>query len=131
MFDRDSSDGWSRLIGCVIAVVVILVFVSSCLGEPLSERLNVRQITGTVTDTYIKRTGDNDIFYAAVTQANGEIVVVQNHDAWTWGKTTSADVQQQLIALQKSGQPVTLTVTGWRVPLFSWFENITQVIIQK
>jgi hypothetical protein len=80
-----------------------------------------------VTDTYVKRVGDSDIFFAAVTQDDGETVVVQNHDAWTWGKFNSADVQQVLIAYQKNNQHVTLTIAGWRVPPLSWFENIVQV----
>ncbi len=42
-------------------------------------------------------------------------------------KVNSSDLQAELKAAEKDGTPVTVKTYGWRVPFFSWYENIIAV----
>lgn len=113
-------------VGCAVLLLLVVILFNAG-SDLISQRLNVQTVSGLVTDAFVKRVGESDIYHIAVTTDSGEVVVLQNKDAWTWGKWNSADIQQKLGRDQKNGVRVTLTVTGWRVPLFSWFQNIVVV----
>lgn len=106
------------IIGCCI--LALSPFVAS---QWIMERGAVATITGTVTDKYIKRVGDVDVYHVAIQDPEtGHTEVLWNRDAYTWQKLNSADVQQAL----KVGQTYDFTVAGIRSPLFSLFRNIVQ-----
>ena len=50
----------------------------------------------------------------------GETRVFQNTDSFFRGKFDSSNVYGSL----KKGETYTVTVVGYRIPLFSWYENI-------
>ena len=106
------------------ALVLILIFIvlAGLFGSLIPDRMAVDHTTGTVTDKYIKRYGDSDIFHIAVTYSDGTTEVFQNKDTAWWWKWNSADFQQEI----KQGHIYTFTVTGWRVPFLSWLRNITE-----
>lgn len=86
------------------------------------DRLAVSEVTGIVTDKYIKRYNDADYLHIAVQKEDGTTEVFQNRDSVWWKKFNSADVQQQI----KMGKKYKLTVTGWRIHLLSQFRNIVK-----
>lgn len=47
----------------------------------------------------------------------------ENTDAWFSGKFSSSDLYGKL----DKGQSYTVRVYGWRVPLLSWYRNITRI----
>lgn len=107
---------WAIAMAVVFGVILAI---GAAIGF-IPERLAVDEVTGTVTDKYIKRYGDSDYFHVAVKYADGTTEVFQNKDALWWWKWDSADVQQEL----EIGKSYRLTVIGWRVPFLSWFRNI-------
>lgn len=111
-------------IGCLGMIVLALLCLFVMLGMRwLEERAIVNTVTGTVTDKYIKRVGDVDVYHVAIQDPEtGHTEVLWNRDAYTWQKLNSADVQQAL----KVGQTYDFTVAGIRSPLFSLFRNIVQ-----
>jgi hypothetical protein len=80
---------------------------------------NVNVVSGTVTDRYVKRIGDSDVFYIVLDDSN----VYKNRDSLIWWKFNSADVQARI----KMGQRYRFTVSGYRVPFLSMFQNIIDV----
>lgn len=106
----------------IVAVAVVVVIVALILIVPHTF-LTRAEVTGTVTDKYIKRYGDADHFFVALTAKDGNIEVIEDTDNWLWLKFNSADVYQQVTV----GKTYTLTVVGWRIPLFSWFRDIMGV----
>lgn len=116
---RNSNSGLKAII--YLALLGIFLFVTTTIGF-IPERLAVDTVQGTVVEEYIKRVNNVDIYHIVVEYSDGTTEVFQNHDAFWWMKWNSADVQQ----LIKVGHTYELTVTGWRVPLFSWFRNIVE-----
>lgn len=107
---------------CGAYLILFLLAVAVIIGIGYAgERMAVDHVTGTVTDKYIKRYGD-DRFHVVVKLDDGTTEIFQNHDALWWGKWNSADVQQA-IELNKKYR---FTVYGWRIPLMSAFRNIVE-----
>ena len=42
-------------------------------------------------------------------------------------KFDSSDIQARAKKYEKTGEPVTVQTYGWRVPFFSWYENVTAI----
>lgn len=112
------NDGCIKVIAWIVILAILGALVVGIGFVP--ERLVVDEVTGTVTDKYIKRYSDSDYFHVVVEFSDGTTEVFQNHDALWWWKWNSADVQQAI----EMGKTYRFTVTGWRVPLLSWFRNI-------
>lgn len=121
----------SRSLGLGALLLPLLLFLLCCMcvvgSQWIMERAVVGSVTGTVTDKYIKRVGSSntaaDVFHVAIRNNDtGEVEVLQNKDAYTWGKVNSADVQQALVI----GHTYRFTVAGVRLPLISAFRNIVQ-----
>lgn len=122
-----SSRKWSTLTVVVIAIAFLIGPAACCIlgGNAVMfvpDRLTVSEVTGIVTDKYIKRYNDADYFHIVVQKKDGTTEVFQNRDTVWWKKFNSADVQQQI----KMDKKYELTVTGWRIPFLSQFRNIVQ-----
>lgn len=115
------------LTGLFIVVVVVVGVGFALFMGPVKERGNIMEKEGQIVDTYVKRIGEADIFFAAIRLQGGETIVFENRDAVLWWKFNSSDVQQKLVAAKESGITVKLTLTGWRIPEFSWFQNVIRV----
>lgn len=114
------SSSVSNLLEFFVYMFAVLSILGGC--TLIVQRTNVETIEGTVTDKYIKRVGEADRFFVVLTLEDGETLILQNKDAFWWGKFTSADIQQD-IELEKRYR---MTVVGWRWPLLSLFQNIVR-----
>jgi len=67
---------------------------------------------------------------------SGKLRTFKNVDSWlecaySGCKRDSGTVQAQLADISRRDVEVELTTVGWRVPLFSWYENIVKVNEKK
>lgn len=111
-------------LGCMVLMVLGCVgfICSTFFGNTILETATATDVTGVITDKYIKRVGEADVYHVAVTYSDGTTEVFWNQDSLAFSKFDSADVQQAL----SIGQTYRLTVAGWRIPLFSSFRNIVR-----
>lgn len=110
-----------------LVAVGVLAIVSLLGAHVIMETLVVGHPTGQVVDTYAKRVDNKDRFYAALEYSDGTREVFENRDAlWSW-KFNSADVNQELVKAKQKGERVRVRVTGVRLPISSWFRNITSL----
>lgn len=113
--------------GCTALALLILIAmlcIGIIAGEAIVHKTVVNEVQGVIVDVYNKRVGERDVYHAAIKMDTGETLVFQNHDEWVWGKWTSADYNQTLLAAKESGKRVKITLVAWRVPFLSWFQNI-------
>lgn len=75
-----------------------------------------------VTDKYVKRKDDEDVFYIVVEDDQGETHVLENDDVLIAGKFDSADVQARV----KIGERYRFETIGVRVPFMSMYPHITK-----
>lgn len=101
----------------IVVVVSILLF--GFIGFPYWTAEEVR-ITVTEKERITTGSGEN-LSSKYLIFTSGE--VFENTDCWRRGKFGSSDVQNAL----KEGGSYTVTVYGWRVPLFSMYRNIVKV----
>ena len=90
-------------------VLLLMAYISS--GYLLKER-----VTATVTKT--ERVSDTYLIFT-------DKGVYSDKDDWRFLKFNSSDIYGKLS--QKIGKLVTFEVTGFRVPLFSWYQNIIDI----
>ncbi len=69
----------------------------------------------------------NDMYLAFTLDGEGEPHVFRNEDAWYRLKFDSSDFQAELEGLEDTGTTVTISKYGWRVRLFSMYENIVDI----
>lgn len=79
-------------------------------------------IETTVVGTEVKRYNDRDKYLVFT-----EDGVFENTDCWYRLKFRSSDLQAELMALDEADAKVEITKYGWRIPLFSKYENIIKV----
>lgn len=79
-------------------------------------------VRGVVTDKYVKRTDDEDVFYIVVEDDQDKTHVLQNDDVLIAGKFDSADVQARV----KIGERYRFETIGVRVPFMSMYPHITK-----
>ncbi len=119
-----SEDGQEIAIASVVILVIILAL--AFLGTSACKATE-REVSGTVVDSYIKHSSDNDKFFAAIKKADGSTEVFEDTDSYIYWKFNSADVYQQLRAAQASNKPVRVKVYGWRTHIFSGYRDIIKV----
>jgi hypothetical protein len=104
--------------GALPAVLTLaaLLGVGACSVAPHFDR---DTYTATVTEKQVKRNGDNDR-YLVFTKVDGDTRIFENTDSLLEGKFRSSDFQAEI----EVGQTYELDTYGWRVPFFSWYENI-------
>ena len=106
--------------GCLGFVLVIFLIIGVFIFN-VSANYNEHTYTVTITDK--ERVNDEDSSKYLVFGEDiktGETRVFQNTDSFIRGKFNSSNVYGSL----KEGETYTITVVGYRIPLFSWYENI-------
>lgn len=84
---------------------------------------NSHTYTITITDKDRINKSNTSYYLVYGDDEDGNTVVLKNKDSlWRW-KWNSSDIQGQL----KEGQTYKITVTGYRVPIFSQYENIINI----
>ena len=114
-YGRKNSDfGVKALIciGIVIAIIIAIIAVPSYYSE--------RTYTATVTDKDIKNYNSSSVFLIFTKTEYGETRVFSMEDTLIKGRWNTADDYAEI----EVGETYTFTVIGWRVPFFSWYENI-------
>ncbi len=73
-----------------------------------------------INDTQTKRYGKHDTYLVFTDDG-----VFKNTDAWYRLKFSSSDLQGRLMKLK--GKKVEISKYGWRMPIFSSYENILEI----
>ena len=109
------------LVGIIIIIVIILAVAIGIAVYAGSYYGSKETITITVDDKWIKGVGSNSQKYLI---ADVEGNVYENVDDWLQGKYDSSNVWADL----KIGETYDVVVMGWRIPFFSMYQNILQIV---
>ncbi len=109
---------------CIVVILAIIV----AIGVGIAYNRNETTYTITVTDKerVTQKSGDSvsSKYLVFGDNENGKSLVFQNTDTfWKW-KWNSSNIQGEL----KIGHTYKITVVGFRVPFFSMYENIAEVV---
>ena len=108
-----------RKVGIVvltIAIVGLVIRVAPCLLS-FNDTEYIIKVTGK------ERVTDSSKYLVLGDDLDGNSLVFENTDNLFRGKFNSSNIQGQL----KMGYTYKLTVVGYRIPFFSWYENIISV----
>jgi hypothetical protein len=92
-----------------IAVVIVTILYSYFIPDTIRTRITDAQLTKV------------DGYFMIATEYRPLV----NHDAWYRFKYDSGNVQNDAIRLK--GKEVTIRKYGWRIPLFSMYENVVSI----
>lgn len=106
--------------GLILGVVGGIIFGPDAIAYYTTPH---KVIVGTVTDKYIKRYNEKDIFFIVVKGDDGKTYVLQDTDTIFGWKWNSADIYAKIVV----GHRYKFVVYGWRIPMFSVFPNILKV----
>lgn len=109
----------TKIVAGFVGVVAVFGAIRGCLAPHL-DRQTYR---ATVTDKQVKRHGESDIFLIFTELEDGSTRVFQDTDSLIESKFNSSDVYGRV----KEGKTYKFSTYGWRVPFFSWYENIVGV----
>ena len=101
-----------------IWIIAIALLVAVTVTVKVQTNINI--YTATVTDKSRAIEGDGYLIFT--TLDNGQIKVFENDDSFLKGKFNSSDVYAQI----EIGKTYIFKVYGYRIPLLSWYENITR-----
>lgn len=108
-------------IGKAGLVFLVIVVAFAILGD-IFMSFNDTKYTVTITDK--ERThSENEKYLVFAEDSDGNVMVFENSDSFLRGKWDSSNIQGEL----KVGNTYEVTVIGYRVPLFSWYENIIAI----
>tara|TARA_Y100000310_G_C20701093_1_gene829949 strand:+ start:21 stop:356 length:336 start_codon:yes stop_codon:yes gene_type:complete len=99
----------------VVGVIVIAIFF---LFKPVCYWISAEEETITVNKTE-RINKDGESYYLVFAEEG----TYKNVDSWLFWKFNSSDVQGQL----ETGNTYKVKVAGWRIPLFSSYENIIKI----
>ena len=109
-----------------VAIMIVVILVLS-IGYEAIFSFNDTEYTITVTDKerIYKGSGDTSSSKYLVfgDDDNGNSLVFENTDCFIRGKWNSSNIQGQL----KEGNTYKVTVVGYRVSLFSMYQNIIKI----
>lgn len=101
-------------------VIIVLIIIFGIFLIKI-DVYNDHTCTATVTDKERIVDKDNTSKYLIFTETEGgKVVVFENTDSFFRGKFDSSDIQGSI----KIGKTYDFTVIGYRIPLFSTYENI-------
>ena len=110
-----------------IVVGIILLILFCIIGYQAIFNFNNKEYTITVTDKdRIYKGKDNDSsskYLVFGDDENGNALVFENTDCFIRGKWNSSNIQGKL----KEGNTYKITVIGYRIAFFSWYQNIIKV----
>ncbi len=117
------------LLGCLTAIALVVIAVIAVIVMNFS---NDHTYTVTITDKERVTTqvaeGQTDSKYLIYGEdENGKTYVFEDTDTLFRGKFNSSDVYGAL----KEGETYELTVIGFRVHIFNWYENIIDFKVVK
>lgn len=92
-----------------IAVIIVLILYSYFIPDTIRTRITDAQLTKV------------DGYFMIATEYRPLV----NHDAWYRFKYNSGNVQNEAIRLK--GKQVMIRKYGWRIPLFSMYENVVSI----
>ncbi len=108
----------------VLAAIGIVLYVGPKLIWDGIQCISIHEYHDvTVIDKYVKRYYDHDNFMIVIETKNGERITLTNVDNWWVKKFNSADIYSEI----EVGKHYNIKTCGWRVPIFSWFENIIEI----
>ena len=109
----------NKLIAPLFALIAILVICGIVFG--ISSNFNEHSYTVTITDKDRVYNEDSSKYLIFGEDCDtGEVRAFENTDTLIKGKFNSSDFYGNL----KVGETYKITVVGYRIPLFSWYENI-------
>jgi hypothetical protein len=120
MSRRVHSNSYSRSRNIVIVLFLILLFGGIGFGCYEVNYGNERNFTATVTEKYIKRKNDHDVYMIVLQDVTGEVQIVQNEDSLMLGKFNSSDVYGRL----QVGHKYHIKTVGYRNNFFSMYPNL-------
>jgi hypothetical protein len=106
----------------VVILLFVLIFASAIVVE-IKTSFNDHTYIVTVTDKERINKSDDSYYLVYTKDESGNVHVFENEDIMVRMKFNSSDVQGQL----EEGQTYVFTVVGYRIPIFSWYENIIEV----
>ncbi len=119
----------NKSLGCLTAIALVIIAV---ITVPVISFTNDHAYTVTITDkervitqVYKGQTDSKYLIYGE--DKNGKTYVFEDTDTLFRGKFNSSDVYGAL----KEGETYELTVIGFRVHLFNWYENIIDFKVVK
>lgn len=110
---KTSGTGMSVIIFCLV-ITLFSIFIS------LITSFNDHIRTITVTDKERVNTSSSSKYLIMGEDENGDTLVIENTDTLMRFKFNSSDIYAAL----KEGETYEVKVIGFRVPFFSWYENI-------
>ena len=121
----------NKSLGCLTAIALVLVIIA-VIAVPVINFSNDHKYTITITDKERVTTqvaeGQTDSKYLIYGEdENGKTYVFEDTDTLFRGKFNSSDVYGAL----KEGETYELTVIGFRVHIFNWYENIIDFKVAK
>lgn len=110
------------LLGCLTAIALVVIAV---IAVPVINFSNDHTYTVTITDkervtTQVAEDSIDSKYLIYGEDENGKTYVFENTDTLFRGKFNSSDVYGAL----REGETYELTVIGFRVHIFNWYENI-------
>lgn len=113
------------LLGYLTAITAIALVVIAVIAFPVMNFSNDHTYTVTITDkervtTQFAKDNIDSKYLIYGEDENGKTYVFENTDTLFRGKFNSSDVFGAL----KEGETYELTVVGFRVHIFNWYENI-------
>lgn len=113
------------LLGYLTAITAIALVVIAVIASPVMNFSNDHTYTVTITDkervtTQFAKDNIDSKYLIYGEDENGKTYVFENTDTLFRGKFNSSDVFGAL----KEGETYELTVIGFRVHIFNWYENI-------
>ena len=92
-----------------------------------SVRSTEDRVDGTVTDTYVRRNDDGDVFHAVIQYEDGEDEIFQNANSIPFLKFSSDDLQSELEKAEEAGLFCTFRISEGAVPFASGVRNIIEI----
>lgn len=112
-------DLMSKRLSLILAILLLLGAIVFHVGV----YFNDHQETVVVTKVERITKGDSSKYLIFCERENGDVIVYENTDSWIRGKFNSSDLYAQI----KVNKKYTFTLTGYRVPFLSWYENIIKI----
>lgn len=115
--------------GCLVSLFLVIFVATLMLGVgSCSSNAQTSTETGHIVDMYVKG-GDGSKYFVVVNKdSDHQDEVFENRDALIpFGKTNSADVQQQARRLFENKAHVRVSLNGARWTLLSWFRNVLTI----
>lgn len=117
-----------RIKGSTGMIIVVVIFIILIVGITAITDFNDHTYVITVTDKdriieNDKDDGNKSKYIVFGDTEEGKSLVFENTDNILRLKVNSSNIQGSL----KEGHTYEITVIGYRVPLFSWYENIIKI----